>query len=171
MGSSVWKVNDLSGLLNCRCEPLQRKSRVSAAPPSGTQLQPGPLPREGHSRRGRPCIGQLRAPLLVKPLLTRSIKNAGLFYVFFQMGRIVKGEEGLAAFSWAEWAGRQLPGLRGQRRVGASRRHPPPPPARLWEVESGVRIGAAVSQRRRLTGEWAVCPNLPSLTIPTARHF
>lgn len=123
---------------------------MSAAPPSGTQLPPGPLPREGHSRRGRPCIGQHRGPLLVKPLLTRSIKNAGLFYVFFQMGRIVKGEEVPAAFSWAEWAGMQLPGHRGQRRVGESRRDPPLPLARLWEVESGVRIGAAVSQRRIL---------------------
>lgn len=68
------------------------------------------------------------------------------------MGRIVKGEEGLAAFFWAEWAGRQLPGLRGQRRVGESRRHPPHPPARLWEVESGVRIGAAVGSGKQKAG-------------------
>lgn len=34
------------------------------------------------------------------------------------MGRIVKVKKGLAAFSRAGWASRQLPGLRGQKRVG-----------------------------------------------------
>lgn len=164
MGSSVSRVNDLSGLLNCPFEPLQRNSRVSSASPNGTQLPPGSL-RGGKTVASGAPAGRQRVPLLVTSLLMRSIKNAGLFYILFQMGRIVKVKKGLAAFSRAGWASRQLPGLRGQKRVGFLS-----PASALGRGKWGW--GRSSSCPREQTGEGGCrLPNLPSLTIPTARHF
>lgn len=42
MGSSVWKVNDLGGLLNCPCEPLQRKSGLVSPGLGGPSCLLGP---------------------------------------------------------------------------------------------------------------------------------
>lgn len=88
----------------------------------------------------------------------------GLFYVFFQMGHIVEGEKGLADFSRAGWASQAAAGSarpdvdgvgRGGTALGSGK----------WDWD---RSG---SFPRAQTGEWAACPDLPSLTIPTARHF
>lgn len=67
-----------------------------------------------------------------------------MFHVFFQMGRIVDGEKGLAAFPRAGCASRRLPGREAGRGRGAPEDNPAGP--RLWEAENGTGLGAGGSR-------------------------